>query len=123
MMLAHTVPATALAFEGTINQDMKALMPDSRLDPGYLCSWLWAHNAELLGLVEKSSHDTRQFETSKLLSVEVPVPSLAVQQRVIAELDALDVQTRTLRRTQAEVGREIKALLPAILDRAFAGAM
>ena len=123
MILAHTVPAAVLACNGTINQDMKALIPNGGLDSDYLCAWFWAYNAELLARVERSSHDTRKLETSKLLSVEVPVPSLAVQRRIVTELDSLSALAATMSRAQVQVSRELNALLPAILDRAFSGAL
>jgi type I restriction enzyme S subunit len=76
MILAHTVPAAVLRVEATINQDIKALLPTDDLLPEYLCSSLWAFNKDLLGLVEKSTHDTRRFETHKLLDFNLPVPPL-----------------------------------------------
>jgi len=43
-----------------------------------------------------------------------PVPPLAAQRWIVAELDAL-------KRLQAGTAAELDALLPAILDRAFKG--
>ncbi len=51
----------------------------------------------------------------------VPVPSLAEQRRIVAELDALQAEVDALKRLQAETSAELDALLPAILDRAFKG--
>lgn len=51
----------------------------------------------------------------------VPVPPLPDQRRIVAELDALQVQVDALKRLQAETAAELDALLPAILDRAFKG--
>ncbi len=65
MILAHTVPTAILRTTATINQDMRALIPDGRLLPEYLCHTLWALNQEILGLVEKSTHDTRKLDTPK----------------------------------------------------------
>jgi type I restriction enzyme S subunit len=49
----------------------------------------------------------------------VPVPSLAEQRRIVAELDALQAEVDALKRLQAETAAELDALLPALLDRAF----
>lgn len=51
----------------------------------------------------------------------VPVPPLTEQQRIVAELDALQVEVDSLKRLQAETAAELDVLLPAILDKAFKG--
>lgn len=121
MILAHTVPSAVLRATATINQDMKALVPNATLLPEFLSSYLWADNEHILGLVEKSTHDTRKLETHKLLSVKVPVPPIPEQRRIVAELDALQAEVDALKRLQAETAAELDALLPSILDRAFKG--
>ncbi len=54
-------------------------------------------------------------------SFKVPVPPLAEQRRIVAELDALQAEVDALKRLQAETAAELDALLPSILDRAFKG--
>jgi type I restriction enzyme, S subunit len=60
----------------------------------------------------------RKQEIVKLL---FPVPPLAEQRRIVAELDALQAEVDALKRLQTETSAELDALLPAILDRAFKG--
>lgn len=55
----------------------------------------------------------------KINPVRIPVPPLPEQRRIVAELDALQAEVDALKRLQAETAAELKALLPAILDRAF----
>jgi type I site-specific restriction endonuclease len=105
------------------NQDMKALVPKVGLTGEYLCAWLWCHNADVLRLVEKSTHDTRKLETAKLASIAIPLPPVAEQRCIVAELDALRREVDALRAAHATRRAELDALLPAILDRAFAGAL
>ena len=50
-----------------------------------------------------------------------PIPPLAEQRRIVAELDALQAEVDALKRRQVETAAELGALLPAILDRAFKG--
>lgn len=121
MILAHTFPAALLQAPATINQDMKALIPDSRVLPEYLCAVLWAWNPRVLDLVDRSGHDTRKLNTEKLLAFEVPVPSIFVQKKVIAELDALQAKVDAVKALQSETATELDAMLPAILDKAFKG--
>jgi type I restriction enzyme, S subunit len=121
MILAHTFPAAVLLAPATINQDMKALMPDARLLPEYLCFVLWAWNSHVLALVDRSGHDTRKLNTNKLLAFEIPVPTVKRQERVIEELNALQLKIESVMKVQTETSAELDAMLPAILDLAFKG--
>jgi len=121
MILAHTVPSGVLCVPATINQDIKALIPNGTLTSEYLCCVLWALNRELLGLVEKSTHDTRRLETLKLLNFRIPVPSLPEQQSIVNRLNDLQAKVNTLKRLQVETAEELNALLPSVLDKAFKG--
>jgi type I restriction enzyme S subunit len=56
-----------------------------------------------------------------LRGVELPVPPLTEQRRIVAELDALQAEVDALKRLQAETAAELDALLPILLDRAFRG--
>jgi type I restriction enzyme S subunit len=75
----------------------------------------------MLELVEKSTHDTRKFQTEKLLGTNIVVPPLPEQRRIVAELDVMNAEVDALKRLQAETATELDALLPSILDRAFKG--
>lgn len=57
----------------------------------------------------------------RLHAAEIPVPPLAEQRRIVAELDALQTEVDALKRLQAETAAELDALPPSILDRAFKG--
>jgi type I restriction enzyme S subunit len=59
--------------------------------------------------------------SKRLREVRLPVPPLAEQGRIVAELDSLRAEADVLKRFQAETAAELGALLPAILDRAFKG--
>lgn len=51
----------------------------------------------------------------------IPIPPIAEQRRIVAELDALQAEMNGLRRLQAKTAAELNALLPSILDKAFKG--
>jgi type I restriction enzyme S subunit len=51
------------------------------------------------------------------------LPALSEQQRIVAELDALQVKIDALKRLQAETASSLDTLLPAVLDYAFQGAL
>ncbi len=121
MILAHTFPSAVLRAPAAINQDMKALVPKKEILPDFLCALFWANNSQMLELVEKSTHDTRKFETDKLLGTNIVVPPLPEQHRIVAELDALQAEVDALKRLQAETAAALDAILPSILDKAFKG--
>lgn len=61
------------------------------------------------------------YNTTLLGNVELPVPPLREQRRIVAELDALQAEVDALKRLQAATAAELDALLPSILDLAFKG--
>jgi type I restriction enzyme S subunit len=123
MILAHTVPSAVLRVPAAINQDMKALIPGPDLLPEYLAAWFWAYNHRLLGLVEKSTHDTRKLQTPKLLDTKIPVPPIEQQRRIIDDLLKLERRVRELVDHQSLSAIALDAVMPAVLDRAFRGEM
>ena len=74
-------------------------------------------------LVDFARTTAGQFNVSlgRLRAAEIPVPPLAEQRRIVAELDALQAEVDALKRLQVETAAELDALLPAILDKAFKG--
>jgi len=123
MILVHTFPSAVLRALAAINQDMKALVPNTQLQPEFLCAMFWAHNSRVLELVEKSTHDTRRLDIARLLQMRIPVPTMAEQGRIVSGLDAFRAEIDKLKRVQRETAVELEALLPAVLDRAFKGGL
>lgn len=56
-----------------------------------------------------------------LRNLELPLPPLSEQERVVATLEAYDIEYDRLRSMQEAVAADLDALLPSILDRAFKG--
>lgn len=123
MILVHTFPSAILRVPAAINQDMKALIPCAELLTEYLSSLFWAHNSRILNLVEKSTHDTRRLEVSKLLDTKIPVPPIPGQRRIVTYLDNLQAKVDSLKRLQTETAAELDAMLPSILVKAFQGTL
>ena len=100
---------------------MKALVPNGEVLTEFLRAIFWAHNERILALVKRSTHDTRKLETLKLLGIQIPVPPVNEQRRILAELDALHAEVDALKRLQTDTAGELDALVPSILDCAFKG--
>ena len=67
---------------------------------------------------------TRTFFTQKILKkLNVPVPPLERQEQIIAYLEQLQAKVDIVGGLQSTTQRELDALLPAILDKAFKGTL
>ena len=66
-------------------------------------------------LVDFARTTAGQYNVSlgRLRAAEIPVPPLPEQRRIVAELDALQLQVDALKRLQAETSVELDALLPS----------
>lgn len=53
--------------------------------------------------------------------LELPVPSIQQQERILAELRSIKAKIDGMEGLQAQVAAELDAMLPAILDKAFKG--
>lgn len=61
------------------------------------------------------------FNTTLLSRVELPLPPIPEQRRIVAYVDSLQAKIDELKRLQTDSAEKLDALLPAILDRAFKG--
>jgi len=61
------------------------------------------------------------FNTGMLADVEIPLPLLDEQRRIVEYLDSVQVQVAELKRLQAESAVELERLSGAVLARAFRG--
>lgn len=57
----------------------------------------------------------------KIGKIEIPIPSLDEQWHIVAYLDGLQAKINGLRKLQSETEKELNALMPSILDKAFKG--
>ncbi|MDW8289817.1 MAG: restriction endonuclease subunit S [Armatimonadota bacterium] len=63
----------------------------------------------------------RNLRVRDFMAQPVPLPPLAEQRRIVAYLDAIHEQVRALQKAQEAMGRELRRLEQAILERAFRG--
>lgn len=91
-VLAHTLPAAVLAKPATINQDIKALKLRAEIEPKYLAHYLSVHQDYLLPLIRKHGATVHSINTPELLKLEIPLPPIDVQYRLVAELGAAGIE-------------------------------
>ncbi len=107
--------------EANVNQHVTIIRPFEVLEPRYLMYWLSQPVIQDF-INNKQKGATRQgFTKSQIEQFEVPMPPLADQRRIVTYLDGLQAKVDELRRLQAATQKELDALMPSILAKAFAG--
>lgn len=69
----------------------------------------------------KGTAGQQRVPQSFLESKKIPVPSMSEQHRIVEYLDSLQSKVDELKKLQAETQKELNALMPSILDKAFKG--
>ena len=105
-----------------INQAVAVITPNAEvLSSEFLTHFLLSSNAQEIIHGGKVETARPNISLGDLRDLDIPMPLLSEQRRIVAELDALQEQVDGLKKLQAETSAEIDALLPSILDRAFKG--
>lgn len=118
MILAHTLPLCITRVPVTINQDLKAIMPDENiLDSDYLLWTLKALCPVLLAKVSDAGHGTKKLDVPRLIETPVPIPPLPLQRDFAARVAAI----RTMEVRQAASRHRLDDLFQSLLHRAFRG--
>lgn len=88
MILARYFPVTTLKRPMAINQDLKALLPSSEVDAGYLAWLLRASEPETLNCLDEAGHGTKALRMENWGGMTVPVPPRQEQAAISAALEA-----------------------------------
>lgn len=99
--------------------------PESNLIPEYLDHALKspALRTQIVTAATGTSPTMKNISKEKVLALLVPDVPEAEQRRVVAELDVLQSKLDSVTALQTETAAELDAMLPAILDKAFKGAL
>jgi len=92
-----------------------------QLDGRYLCYLL---NSTLIKerMIDKSKGDMiPHIVLREIRQFPVPLPPLSEQRRIVTYLDELQTKVDAMKRLRKEAIKELDALLPSILDKAFKG--
>lgn len=116
LILARAFPVALTTREITINQDMKALTPHYPATKHFLLLALRAFATRVLELVERSSHGTCKLKTEVLERLDIPIPPLAEQRRIVAKVDQLMALVDALETQLAASHAAGARLLEAVLD-------
>ncbi|WP_329540367.1 restriction endonuclease subunit S [Streptomyces sp. NBC_01358] len=79
-------------------QDVKALIPADGIDPHFLAYAIRVLTPEILSMVEETSHGTGRLDTARLKELEIGVPSMDEQRRIVAVHTAFERRIGALER-------------------------
>ena len=109
-----------LLIPAATNQACCAILPKPDvLDSLFVQFWLQSLYLELRENAQGGAQPN--WNGAMIKNLEIALPSIPEQHRIVAELDALQAEVNKLKRLQAETAAELDALLPSILDKAFKG--
>ena len=83
--------------------------------------YLTIEHAKKKALAEATQTTQPNINLGNLERLQVIVPPLSEQRRIVSQFDALHVKVDVLKKLQAETAAELAALMPSILDKAFKG--
>ena len=108
-----------LRFEAATNQAVCGILPNDKFVPEFLFYFLLAKKDELVA--QATGNAQPNISQIKIKNTEVPVPPLAEQQRIVAQLDALSQETQRLARLYERKHAALEALKKSLLHQAFTG--
>lgn len=131
MILAHSFPVALTRREVAINQDMKALVLAMPALGEFVLRAMQAARARVLASVERSTHGTCRLDGEVVEHLQIPLPPLAEQKRIVAKVDQLmalcdDLEVRQAKKreigtrlTKSALEALTTAESPAEFDRAW----
>jgi len=113
------VPADAPMLN--MNQAVALVRPSAELSSSYLHHFVQSPQGQ--EQLRKATVTTAisNISLTTIRNVQIPIPSLESQQRVVQEVESLRGQIDGMTRLQRQVTVELDAMLPAVLDQSFRG--
>ncbi|WP_392532582.1 restriction endonuclease subunit S [Nostoc sp. C117] len=110
--------------EGTIFPDLFIQVPLDchKILPSFFVAW-WNNPLMREKIIEvaKTTSGIWKINQGHIASFSIPVPPLPEQHRIVTYLDELQTKVDRMKRLREEAIKELDALLPSILDKAFKG--
>lgn len=97
-------------------QDCKAIIPADGIDPYFLAHAIQVRTPEILAMVEETSHGTGRLDTERLQELEIGVPPMSEQRRIVAAHEVVERRISALERIRAK----LKTAEAALAAEAFA---
>jgi restriction endonuclease S subunit len=86
-ILCHTLPVAVNTRPLVVNQDIKVLLPYPSLNGRFLAWYLTVFQERLLPIITKQSTTVHSINTNEFEELEIPVPPLQKQHRLVTAMD------------------------------------
>jgi type I restriction enzyme M protein len=114
MGLANGVPICELSRPCAFNQDVKAMNPNDRDNPTFLRLMLNQEAQQFRRIIETAAHGTLKISSNALGKITIPLPPLATQQAIVAEIEAEQTLVNANRELIARMEQKIQATLARV---------
>lgn len=113
-ILAHTFPVALVPFRATVNQDVKIGQPREGVAAEFLAYTLENRADEILRRFRKTGTTVQSIDVRSLMALEVPLPPLAEQYRIVTVASALDQYGANSKAEEEAAGAVLDAYLSAL---------
>ena len=120
-ILRHSIPVAINEVPVSLNQDMRAFLPDERLAPGFLARLIEGHQAELLRAWSKVGATVESLESDLVGDTLIPLPPRHEQEAIMTFLDRetarLDALAAAKQRVLELLAEKRKAIIATAVTR------
>lgn len=115
MILAKTVPVALAEVSMSINQDMRAIVPGSKLRSDFLLYALETYRGSLFKKVGRSGHGTCTLMSNEISEFKIPLPDLETQEEVAVAIENLERKIRLHETKQTQLQAIFRTLLHELM--------
>ena len=121
MGLAHGAQVAELTAPCAFNQDIRGIHPNTGILPRYLLFALkhGINNGD--SVLSSAAHGTLKIDSNELHSLPISFPNLKQQERIVASIDTLTVESQNIAKNFVKQVEALDELRKALLTQAFAG--
>jgi type I restriction enzyme, S subunit len=120
-VLAHTLPVAVATTRVVVNQDLKVLDSGDDSLNHWLALFLRARQRDILNQNRKEGTTVQSIRVEELLNLELPVPPLAEQRRIVEKVEVLLARVNSVRGHQASVRAILRQSRQSVLAAACSG--
>ncbi|MET9581586.1 restriction endonuclease subunit S [Streptomyces sp. NPDC006539] len=100
-------------------QDCKAVIPIDGIDPYFLAYAIRVRTPEILSMVEETSHGTGRLDTVRLQELEIGIPPMEEQRRIVAAHAAFERRIGAMEGVLSKLGAAVEALSTSVLKQSW----
>lgn len=101
------------------NQQITGIKFNTEIQPEYGFWWMRRLGKDLMAAAPQATLPI--INQTRIGQFQLVIPPLPDQRRIVAYLDGLQAKVDALKQLQVETAKELNAMLPSVLDRAFRG--